>query len=389
MPAIGGVLGHRHLHSTAAYLRLNVEDLRTVGLPVPTGGMPNTLVENWEAKLPRARIFPQQRLYHGDFRSRLAASLRAYLEHWRALGRRYSREEDVLRYWDDFLHREYPTQRKIRAEMFQRWASTMSELCPTTLRLRLRIVRKFLLFHARYHAGTYIPALETFPKPMPHCTPRLVSSVEMARVLATANQLPASHANPLRAQTIRLALLLLFCCGLRRGELLRLQLRHYDAREGVIQIEATKFNKSRLVPLSRSVAQEVRRYLELRRQHELPAQPESPLIWSYNPLASQTVYSAFALACNWQILCVSAGVLDARGRAPRLHDLRHSFAVAALHRWYRHGADVQSKLPHLATYMGHVCPASTYHYLTLTPDLRQAASRRFHQHAFDIFGGVR
>ena len=119
-------------------------------------------------------------------------------------------------------------------------------------------------------------------------------------------------------------------------------------------------------------------------------QPESALIWSRNPVASQTVYSAPALASNWQMLCISAGVLDARGRAPRLHDLRHSFAVAALHRWYRRGADdVHSKLPHLATYMGHVCPVSTYYYLSLTPDLRQAASERFHQHAFSVFGGVR
>jgi hypothetical protein len=68
--------------------------------------------------------------------------------------------------------------------------------------------------------------------------------------------------------------------------------------------------------------------------------------------------------------------------------LRHSFAVAALHRWYRQGAEVQTKLPHLATYMGHICPASTHHYLRLTPDLRQAASRRFHQHAVKIFGGA-
>jgi integrase len=85
-------------------------------------------------------------------------------------------------------------------------------------------------------------------------------------------------------------------------------------------------------------------------------------------------------------LCLAAAVLDGRGRPPRLHDLRHSFAVAALHRWYRQGVDVQARLPQLATYMGHVCAISTHHYLHLTPDLREAASQRFHRYALEIFG---
>jgi site-specific recombinase XerD len=389
MAAIGDVLGHRDPQSTAVYLRLAVEDLRTVGLPVPTGGKLSPLdLDDWQGKLPRVRTRVMKRLAYAGFRSRLAAPLRAYLEHWRALGRRYSLEESTLRRWDDFLHRHYPTECEVRAEMFQRWALTMPQLYPTVLRNRLRMVRNFLLFHARQHPKTFIPGMETFPKPSPACTPRLVSTAEMAHVLATANQLPASHANPMRAQTIRLALLLLFCCGLRRGELLRLQLRHFDSKESLLRIEATKFHKSRLVPLPPSVAQEVARYLNLRRQHRLPVRPESPLIWSCNPLAKATVYSAPALASNWQLLCLATGLLDARGRPPRLHDLRHSFAVAALHRWYRQGAEVQTKLPYLATYMGHVCPTSTHYYLHLTPDLRRSANRRFHQYAVGIFGGA-
>jgi len=208
----------------------------------------------------------------------------------------------------------------------------------------------------------------------------------MARLLATANHLPASSANPLRAKTIHLALGLLFCCGLRRGELLRLHLRHFDSTEDVLRIEETKFHKSRLVPLHRSVAQELRNYVALRRRHRLPVQPESRLLYSQRRPAPDDSYCAEALTGNWQYLCVAAGVLDDRGRPPRIHDLRHSFAVAALHRWYRQGVEVQAKLPHLATYLGHVCAASTHHYLHLTPDLRNAASQRFHQFALNIFG---
>ena len=83
-------------------------------------------------------------------------------------------------------------------------------------------------------------------------------------------------------------------------------------------------------------------------------------------------------------MCLTAGVLNERGRPPRLHDLRHSFAVAALDRWYRQGVDVQNKLPHLATYLGHVSVASTHYYLQLSSELGQSASRRFHHYAGQI-----
>jgi integrase/recombinase XerD len=142
----------------------------------------------------------------------------------------------------------------------------MPHLTANVRRNHLRVVRNFLLYYARSHPQTYLPDLATFPKPCPYLSPRLVTPDEMARVLATANQLPASPANPLRAQTIHLALVLLFCCGLRRGELLRLHLRHFDSTESVLRIEQTKFHKSRLVPLHSSVAQELRSYVELRRQ---------------------------------------------------------------------------------------------------------------------------
>src|SRR5262249_395276 len=175
---------------------------------------------------------------------------------------------------------------------------------------------------------------------------------------------------------------LLFCCGLRRGELFRLKIRHFDPREQVLRVEATKFHKSRLVPLSDSVAEEVRRYLGLRRS---PLEPEPPLLSSSQRGGHETMSSAMALAENWQLLCLTAGVLDERGRPPRLHDLRHSFAVAALDRWYRQGIDVQSKLPHLATYLGHVSVASTHYYLQLSAELGQSASQRFHHYAHQVF----
>lgn len=105
--------------------------------------------------------------------------------------------------------------------------------------------------------------------------------------------------------------------------------------------------------------------------------PEAFLMWSRHH--SPEVYSPERLGLVWYQLCASARVLNAQGRPPRVHDLRHSAAVLMLQRWYSQGANVQAKLPHLAAYLGHVSAVSTHYYLKLTPELRQAASQRFHQ----------
>ena len=383
LPAIGAALGHRDGESTAVYLRLAVDDLREVGLDVPRGGSAVVPEQrHWKQRLVPARDTPRARPHRIGFRSGLAESLRGYLRMRRALGRDYRGEEATLRRWDAFLRRRYGSACEVTPPMFQLWVQTMTALTATVRRNRMRVVRNFLLFHARRHPRTYIPDLKAFPRPSHPRPPRLVTPAEVGRLLATAGALPASHRNPLRAPTVRLALVLLFCCGLRRGELLRLRVRDFDGREDVLRIEGTKFHKSRLVPLPRSVADEVRRYLALRRR---PLGPDAPLLSSNPGSEHETAYCAHGLAGNWQLLCLSAGVLDERGRPPRLHDLRHSFAVAALDRWYRQGADVQSKLPHLATYLGHVSIASTHYYLRLSPELGQSASQRFHQYASRLF----
>lgn len=288
-------------------------------------------------------------------------------------------EEYTLRAWDAFLKRQ--RAKALDRECFWRWAESLSCLKPTVQHRRLCCVRSFLAFYARQHARCFVPDVADFPRPLPARPPRLVSAAEMACLLATAGRLERSNSNPLRSQTIRVGLLLLFCCGLRCGELLRLKLRHYDPAERLLRIEMSKFNKSRLVPLAPSVARALQRYLERRRRHGLPSEPESVLMWSGYCPEPKAGYTSTALASAWKHLCLSAGVTDERGRPPRLHDLRHSFAVEALQRWYEQGVNVQSRLPHLAAYLGHVNASCSHYYLKLTPALRSAASQRF-QRAF-------
>ena len=180
----------------------------------------------------------------------------------------------------------------------------------------------------------FIPDRLTFPKPAPVLSPRLVSEAEMSRALAVADQLPPSADNPLRAETIRAGLILLFCCGLRRGELLRLTLGDIQEEQTVIRIRLSSSTTpvGAALPLS-----DVRTEgdLQKRRRKRLPMAPEAFLMWSRQ--RSPEVYGANNLGILWRRICVSAGILDRHGHPPRLHDLRHSAAVLVLQHWYAQG----------------------------------------------------
>ena len=384
MKTIGDALGHRDIESTFVYLRLDLDDLREVAQPAPTPIPASPALPLVPAcNLPPIRASRAHQHLPKSFQSLFASSLQRFLDIKRTLGRQYAGEAATLSHWDSFLKRQYPQARKVRAEMFFGWIEELVHLSPVVRRNRQRVVRNFLLYYARDHAGTFIPDVRTFPKSTPAEPPRLVSDIEMARLIQCAGQLPPSCTNPLRAETIRLGLILLFCCGLRRGELLRIKLGDLDRDQNLIRIVLTKFHKSRLVPLAPSVASELDAYLQRRHRLKLPMSPHSFLLWSGRRFPE--VYAAASLMAAWHQLCVSAQVLGASGRPPRLHDLRHSFTVNALQRWYAQGLDVQTKLPHLATYLGHVSPVSTHYYLRFTPELRRSASQRFHQRFAPLF----
>lgn len=380
---ISDIFGHRNTTSTATYLRLDVEDLRQVALPVPRQG-------NGEEprKVPRIVASPRRRVgartapRGWSWRSFLRKPMTNYLAIQRALGREYETQERTLRGLDFFLVRHYPQARRLTSPIFKAWTTGLQSLCPTTARMRMLDVRKFCCHLARSRPSMFIPDLRSFPKELPHQAPYLLSESEVARLLAATETLRSTRENPLHPQTIRLALLLMFCCGLRRGEILKLRLEDIDVEELVLRINETKFHKSRLVPVAPSVAGELQGYLLQRRQKNMPIEPCAPLVWNGYPRRNGTVValSHSPFWATWRRVCHCAQVFDHRGQPPRLHDLRHGFAVEALLRGYNSGQNAQEVLPRLARYMGHAGVQFTHYYLKFTEPLRCAASDRFRQH---------
>jgi integrase len=138
-------------------------------------------------------------------------------------------------------------------------------------------------------------------------------------------------------------------------------------------VRESKFHKSRYWPLSYDANSEAAIYLAARRRKHLPVATDSSLLWNWY----RNGYSGYGLGDGIHELIRETDIRTADGRFPRVHDMRHSFAIRALLRWYNAGVDVQVKLPLLATYMGHVSIASTEYYLPFVAELAAAASTRF------------
>lgn len=383
--AIGDLLGHRDPESTCVYLRLATEELRTVALPVPEELRSKTPIVIGPATRRSTNIEkgPYRRA-EADPASRttsfLSSEIEEYLRLKRSFGRNFSHEAAILYSFDGFMARRYPSFRNLSGEMFIAWAASLKHLSSTSRRNHMRIVRNFCLYRQRSDSDAFIPDPLNFPAKHQSLSPYIFSESNVARLLDAARYLQPSTNSPVRPENLRLGILLLFTVGLRRGELLHLTLGDFNSGEGTLLIRDTKFHKSRILPLSPSVSAELAAYLARRNERRLPMEANSHLIWNRNNGSEGRGYTGTGFFRNWRLLCTALGIFTEKGTPPRIHDLRHSFAVNALKQCYIDGGDVQAKLPILSTYMGHVSVASTYYYLSFIEEIRSEASERFHQH---------
>lgn len=222
------------------------------------------------------------------------------------------------------------------------------------------------------------PLSEPGPRIPRSFKPHIYSRDELQRLL-DATAIFEDSRSPLQHTTFRTLLLVLYGAGLRPSEGLRLRCCDVDLDDRVLAIWDTKFFKSRLVPIGAALAEALGKYRKARQALAMPADARSAFF------ASRTG-GAILLSKLERVfvrLREHAGVRGSPGARwqPRLHDMRHAFAVHRLVAWYREGADVQACLPLLSTYLGHVNVSGTQAYLSMTPELLAEASKRFELYA--------
>jgi integrase/recombinase XerD len=223
------------------------------------------------------------------------------------------------------------------------------------------------------------PPLPTeIPKRPPTLVPYIYSRAEIRRLL---DAIPLFR-NPcirVEPQTLRALLLLLYGAGLRRGEALRLSTPDVDLTNSLLTIRNSKFFKTRLVPISTDLTEVLREYARWR----AVAHPSAGATSTFFLDKRGEAVHRCALDSAFRRLRKHAGVCRSDGGRfqPRLHDLRHAFAVHRLTEWYRRDADVQRLVYHLSVYLGHDSLAHTQVYLTMIPELLKQASTRFERYA--------
>jgi len=383
LKGIGDILGHRDAESTCVYLRLAVDDLREVALSIPEESSVN-IPKNIKLKdyPPSAKrdknIHTRLRITSSySLGSFLGEDIRDYIQLKRSLGRAYQGEMRTLYSFDALLKEHYPKTRGLTPEIFSHWCSSLLHLSPKVRRRRMYVIHNFCVYRSRSHPQTVIPDILTFPKEHQSITPYIFSDEEIARLISATKSLQSYKRLPLRTETLSLAMILLYTTGLRRGELLRLKLADFNSKEGTLLIQNSKFHKSRIVPLSPSVRGEVGHYLALRSKERLPMDTNSSLILNGY---TNRAYTGTGFSGNFSALSRALKIFTRKGKTPRIHDFRHTFAVRVLEGWYQKGVDVQAKLPFLSTYMGHVSINSTYYYLKFIKGIASEASTRFYEY---------
>lgn len=320
--------------------------------------------------------------------SSVAEAMRDYLNHQRALGKRFDTEEWALKLFDRYL--------------FERQVQTVTGITPL-------VVEDFLVSRPRKMAKSYNHLLgvlrrwckwmvvqERLAQSPVQIRPRRMTGVrqpfifgpdQIRRLLAATLELPDGTRAQQRGLIYSMIFALCYGLGLRVGEaaILRLQDVHWD--RSVLTIKQSKFGKSRLVPFGPKMAAKLKDYVQQREAHLGRLDPAQPL-FRFGEEKNRSVDLANVSGVFRQVSQRLGLDLPPGVAAPRLHCLRHSFAVGTLLRWYREGIEPNDRLLQLSTFMGHTQPSSTAVYLTITAELFREANQRFERFASPLLKEV-
>ena len=309
------------------------------------------------------------------FGSFLGQVMQDHVAHMRTLGYRYDTAEELLLRFDRFLQR-YP---ELSGLPLNRLVEHWNEQQPSPCRLYEARKAGRIVSKAMHRVDPRVPVLPigdgvARAARQHHRSAHLYTDEEVRQILRAALAYPSPKA-PWRPVSLFTMLMLAYCAGLRGGEIVRLSLGDVDLRQETIDIRETKFFKHRRLPLAPGVMAALKHYLCVRQDAGAPTNPQSPLFWS--PQRSRG-YSVGGVRLVLTDVLRRAGVKPARGAVgARIHDLRHSMVGHRMRDWYKSGINPQSRLPYLATYLGHKDIRSTLVYLNITPELLQEAGERF------------
>ena len=303
------------------------------------------------------------------FNSSLAPYMDQFVREKRAVGYRYDSGVYLLMQLDRFLAREAPNDETLTRIVARKWLAKRSFESGASQQSRFGVVRQFALFLCRLGHPAYVPDRSLSAKREHTFSPRILTHAEVRRILQEVDRLAPTAHSPLRHLVMPEVFRLLYGCGFRLSEVLKLRVADADLNRGILTVRDGKFGKDRHVPPAVPLVRRLQAY-----DAALGLRPSDAFFFPSDrggPWRGVTVYALFR-----RLLFRSGIQHGGPGKGPRVHDLRHTFAVHTMLRWYREGADLNARLPVLATYLGHESLKGTQRYLHMTAELHPEVVRR-------------
>lgn len=297
-----------------------------------------------------------------DFQSHLAPHMASLIEQKRALGYQYKEQVKLLKRFDTFCLETFPNATTVTKPMLDAWAVLRPCEAPGTLRGRVTVVSHLAKHIVALGGDAYIYPTNELPKE-PKYIPYIFSEDELRRLFRQIDCCHYSPEVPHRHLIMPVLFRILYCCGLRLGEALRLEIGDVDLDAGVLLIRESKNGADRYVPMSEQLAERCRDYAE--QVHG----GSSPYKYFF-PAPDGGMISGMNIYANFRKFLHKAGISHGgKGKGPRIYDFRHTFAVHSLKRIVLSGKDLAVYHHVLKTYMGHSFFKYTAYYLQLTKDM--------------------
>ena len=296
--------------------------------------------------------------YEGPFKD----YIKEHLELKRVVGYKYDINAKHLKRFDNFAIEKYPEATNLTKEIVLDWCSKKSYETQANQNSRASIMRQFAKYMDSIGIKTYIIPKGYYPTE-PQYLPYIFSNKELKDFFAATDKCYYYYESPYRHQIMPVLFRMLYMCGLRPAEGRLLKVKHVDLTDGILTIEKSKKDNSRLIPIPDSLTKRCQVYSNAVHPFSLSEDYFFPALKG-KPLTNINVYRNFRRFL-WQASISHGG----RGRGPRIYDFRHSYAVHCLKKWVKQEKDLAVYLPVLKTYMGHDSFNDTAYYLRLTADV--------------------
>lgn len=297
-----------------------------------------------------------------EYTSGLSSQIQAFINEKRALGCKYEKEAKVFHEMDRFLVKEGVVSPVLTQDVVEKWVGRRPNEKRKNQRWRLNFTKRFAAYLQLHHYEAYYPEYKISSSDDKCFIPYIFTNAEIDALISYFNSMKPSRQYRNGHIVIPMLFLTLICCGLRSGEAASLTVKDVDIENGIISIRNAKHGKSRCIPVSESMRLKYAEYYK-------KIHTDSDSTDYFFPNARGNRHNTNVIDSRFKEALWHCGIpYRGRGYGPRVHDLRHTFAVRAMQKIRKEGGSNLMALPYLSAYLGHFNMDKTQHYLHLVAD---------------------